>query len=93
MSAKRVHYAGRVQGVGFRFTTKQIAKGFEVIGSVKNLADGRVELCVRGDFDEVDEFLEEIRVNFNLSHHILECEEEEIPESDLDGVKGFLISG
>ena len=93
MIAKRVHYAGRVQGVGFRFTTKQIAKGFDVIGTVKNLADGRVELCVRGDFDEVEEFLLEIREESNLSHHILEHEEEDIAPEELDGVKGFLISG
>jgi acylphosphatase len=93
MVAKRVHYEGRVQGVGFRFTTKQIAKGFEVIGTVKNLADGRVEMCVRGDGDEVEEFLIEIREESNLAHHILEYQEVDIPEAELDAVKGFIITG
>ena len=92
MIAKRVYYAGRVQGVGFRFGAKQVAMGYDVIGSVRNLADGRVELYVRGDFEEVDEFLRDIREESNLAHHILEHEEEEIPIAEMDGVKGFTIA-
>ena len=37
MIAKRTFYSGRVQGVGFRYSTKQIAMGFEVTGTVRNL--------------------------------------------------------
>ncbi len=92
MIAKRIYYAGRVQGVGFRFGAKQVAMGYDVIGSVRNLADGRVELYVRGEFDEVDEFLRDIREESNLAHHILEYEEEEIPLGEMDGVKGFTIA-
>ena len=44
MISVQVFYEGNVQGVGFRYTVKQIAKGFDVIGWVKNLRDGRVEL-------------------------------------------------
>jgi acylphosphatase len=91
MVAKRVFYAGRVQGVGFRYGTRQIAKGFEVTGTVRNLADGRVELYVRGDPEEVAEFLSEIRERSNLAHHILAHEEEEILASVLDAEKGFRI--
>ena len=40
----QVLYSGRVQGVGFRFTVKMVANGFEVTGIVRNLADGRVEM-------------------------------------------------
>ena len=39
-----VYFSGRVQGVGFRFTTLQVAKEFEVAGFVSNLPDGRVRL-------------------------------------------------
>lgn len=49
-------YSGRVQGVGFRYTTKTLACGFEVTGTVRNLPDGRVELIVEGDRVELDEF-------------------------------------
>jgi acylphosphatase len=92
MIAKRIHYAGRVQGVGFRFGAKQVAMGYDVVGSVRNLADGRVELYAKGEFDEVDEFLRDIREESNLAHHILEHEEEEIPLGEMDGVKGFRIA-
>ena len=53
----RIFYAGKVQGVGFRYAVKQIAAGYEVVGGVKNLPDGRVELWASGDMDEVDAFL------------------------------------
>ena len=46
------YFSGRVQGVGFRYTTAQIAKGYEVTGFVKNLADGRVELEIEGEESE-----------------------------------------
>ena len=52
-----VHYTGRVQGVGFRFTTCHVAAGFDVTGYVKNLRDGRVELVAEGRADEVTRFL------------------------------------
>jgi len=48
MTARRVMYEGRVQGVGFRFSVKEIAQGFEVAGWVRNLPDGRVQLEVQG---------------------------------------------
>jgi len=51
------HCSGRVQGVGFRYTTLQVAKGFEVTGYVKNLPDGRVELVAEGREEECREFL------------------------------------
>jgi acylphosphatase len=54
-------YTGRVQGVGFRFTSKQLATGFDVTGTVRNLDDGRVELIVEGARQELEEFQAAIR--------------------------------
>ena len=51
-----IHYSGHVQGVGFRYTTLQIAKEFEVAGHVRNLVDGRVEIEVEGTREEVTAF-------------------------------------
>lgn len=60
MIAKRVIFEGRVQGVGFRYTVKDLARGFDVCGWVKNLDDGSVELQVMGDPEELDSFIHEI---------------------------------
>ena len=55
------HFAGRVQGVGFRYTTRQIAQGFTVTGQVRNLPDGRVRVVAEGAETEVQEFIREIQ--------------------------------
>jgi acylphosphatase len=60
MISLQVFYEGHVQGVGFRFTVRHIAKGFDLIGSVRNLSDGRVELQVTGDEEEVRAFLDQV---------------------------------
>lgn len=52
-----VYFSGRVQGVGFRFLTLQLAKEFEVAGTVGNLGDGRVHLEVEGTAAEIDAFV------------------------------------
>lgn len=43
------HFSGHVQGVGFRYSAAQLAKGYEVTGFVKNLVDGRVQLEIEGE--------------------------------------------
>ena len=51
-----VFFSGRVQGVGFRYTAKTVATGFEITGAIKNLPDGRVELAAEGGHAELDSF-------------------------------------
>lgn len=57
----QIFYSGRVQGVGFRYTTKMLAQGYEVTGCVRNLADGRVELLAEGAREELDAFRKGLR--------------------------------
>ena len=52
----QILYSGRVQGVGFRYTVKSLAAGFEVTGTVRNLSDGRVEFIGEGARDELMAF-------------------------------------
>ena len=54
-------YSGHVQGVGFRYSVKTLTTGFEVIGQVRNLPDGRVELVAEGTREELDAFLQAVR--------------------------------
>ncbi len=89
MISKRALFEGRVQGVGFRYSIKQLAMGFDVVGGVKNLADGRVELQLMGEAEEVDEFLREIIEESAIARNIKDVRLEEIPL--LDGVQGFRI--
>ena len=56
----RVTYRGRVQGVGFRWTTARIASRFEVSGFVRNQLDGSVELVAQGEPATMKSFLAEV---------------------------------
>jgi acylphosphatase len=51
-----IFYSGHVQGVGFRYTAKNVAAGFEICGVVRNLADGRVHLIAEGSRGELESF-------------------------------------
>jgi acylphosphatase len=85
-----IFYSGRVQGVGFRYTAKNVAMGYEVTGTVRNLADGRVELVAEGLKDELEAFQEGIRES-GLGGFI--SNEETKWEDPKGEFRGFGISG
>jgi acylphosphatase len=84
----QVLYSGRVQGVGFRYTVRTLATGYEVAGTVRNLKDGRVELAVEGTKPELEAFRAGIReagLGANIHH-------EEVIWSEAKGTfSGFAI--
>lgn len=51
---RTIYYAGRVQGVGFRYTTRNFAARLPVTGYVQNLPDGRVLLVAEGPREGLD---------------------------------------
>lgn len=57
----QVIYSGRVQGVGFRYQSRQVASGYEVTGIVRNLPGGQVELIAEGSEAELKAFRQAIR--------------------------------
>ena len=50
----RVVVSGRVQGVWFRASTREVAEGLGVRGFVRNLPDRRVEAVLQGDRGAVE---------------------------------------
>jgi len=84
----QIFYSGQVQGVGFRYTAKSVATGFEVTGTVRNLPDGRVELVAEGTREELEAFRRAIR-QAGLEHFI---KNEEVHWSNAMGsFRGFEI--
>ena len=65
----QVVYSGAVQGVGFRYTVKTVASGFELTGTVRNMPDGHVELIAEGARAELEAFRQAIR-DEGLGHFI-----------------------
>lgn len=60
----RVIFHGQVQGVFFRATTEQISQWFNVVGFVRNLPDGAVEVQAEGAADELPRFVAAIEERF-----------------------------
>ena len=87
-SRMRIYYSGQVQGVGFRFTVKSLVTGFEVVGTIRNLPDGRVELIAEGEKGELEAFRTAIRES-GMEHFI---RNEDIEWSNATGeFRGFEI--
>ena len=55
-----VYFSGLVQGVGFRYTAKQVARAFEIVGTVQNLPDRRVKMVVEGEAATIERFIQEV---------------------------------
>ena len=70
MIRRDVIYTGRVQGVGFRWTTNHIAKNYDVRGFVENRQDGSVYMVAEGAEKDVEEFM--IAIAENMGKNIKE---------------------
>ena len=88
MISLQIFFEGNVQGVGFRWSVKQVAKGFDVVGWVRNLPDGRVELQASGEEAEVRAFIAAIGQS-ELRAHIRKQTELILPEPQ--AARGFEI--
>ncbi len=86
MSRQRwiVHYSGRVQGVGFRYTARRLAEQFDLSGYVQNLPDGRVRLEVEGEPGEIERYLHQL--GQQMAGYIQEQKVDvQPPQGDYDG--------
>lgn len=66
MSDIQVHiiFKGQVQGVGFRFSVERIALNYGIVGWVKNLKGGDVEVVAEADQETINNFLKTVRGYF-----------------------------
>ena len=55
-----VHFSGRVQGVGFRYTAQRAAAKLSVSGFVRNLSDGRVRLVAEGNEGQLVRLVDDV---------------------------------
>jgi acylphosphatase len=83
----RLVFTGSVQGVGFRATARQIARGFDVSGWVRNEADGTVTLEAQGSPLEVERFLTSLHER--MGRAVKRTDREAIPA--VSGESGFEI--
>jgi acylphosphatase len=65
MHRRTCYFSGRVQGVGFRYTVKNVALQYKVHGFVKNLPDGRVELVMEGPDPDMDRLVQDVNQRMN----------------------------
>lgn len=77
MIRKHILFSGHVQGVGFRYTSEQIAGSYDVGGYVRNLPDGRVEVVVEGEPQTVQAYLDSL--TDAMSGHIRDTQVNEQP--------------
>ena len=76
-AAKRIIFTGRVQGIGFRFTALDTANRLNLVGTVRNLPNGTVEMMAQGPIQDIDDCIRNIEQS--LESYIKQTKIEEIP--------------
>ena len=82
MVARRFIISGFVQGIGYRFFAMRAAARHQVLGTVRNLPDGRVEVVAEGDRDAMDEFKKDLATGPSMAE-ITDIEETDLPVTGL----------
>jgi acylphosphatase len=82
MVARRFLISGIVQGVGYRFFVLRAAARHQMLGTVRNLPDGRVEVVAEGERDAMDEFKKDLATGPALAE-ITDIEETDLPVTGL----------
>lgn len=90
MVRRRLRFAGRVQGVGFRDFVRRLSTGMGLAGFVRNEPDGSVVAEVEGEAEAVQAFLESLREN---PPRFARVEGIDVQEVSPSGESGFRITG
>ncbi|MGD1042950.1 MAG: acylphosphatase [Sedimentisphaerales bacterium] len=70
LTARKIVFSGRVQGIGFRFTALNIANRYELKGYVRNVPDNSVEMFAQGMAEMIDDCVRDLQDSFmgTISH-------------------------
>ena len=79
--AKQYLVRGRVQGVGFRWFVQRAADRLGIVGDVRNLPNGEVEVRAQADELVLDLFKRELRIG-PPSAEVGEVMEQDLPATD-----------
>lgn len=79
---KQYLFSGRVQGVGFRWTTFHLVKNYKVCGIVENLNDGRVNLILEGDASEIEACI--LALKKEMKDFITSVESSDVPMEEFE---------
>ncbi len=86
----RIIVKGRVQGVGYRWFTRQAARELGITGFVRNLMNGDVEVVAQGEEEVLNQFIQELRQGPAFAYVTdLKTEELDLPE---DKYKSFEVA-
>jgi acylphosphatase len=83
---------GRVQGVGFRYATQRVARQAGLVGRVRNLPDGRVEIEAAGARDKVRQLEDWVRQGGPPGATVTELREEPLAADAADAWDKFVIA-
>ena len=83
MKTTRILLSGLVQGVGFRYFAYKKAKKMGVVGYVRNLDDGRVEVVATAEDEVLRDFIDELKKGPSFAY-VKNAEIEELPHMHFD---------
>lgn len=86
MPTIRLIIKGRVQGVFYRATAKDVAEQNGISGWVKNTAEGYVEIMATGSEEQLENFLQWCRQGPPRAQ-VTAIEQEKLPEQAFDGFR------
>ena len=83
MITRQIRVWGRVQGVGFRFFTHQLAIQLDICGTVQNKMDGSVFVIAQGEDKAVARFIESVKASVSPYGRVDRYEESEVHDAPL----------
>ena len=66
--ARKYLISGEVQGVGYRFFAQRVAARHQVVGYVRNLPDGRVEVLAEGTLESIEALKHDLAAGPDFGH-------------------------